>query len=95
MRVSQYNERAIGGSARSAWLKIDIAASDSIDEQKAVVDLAFTARDDDENGKWEKGDYALLRLTLWIGSAVEEGGGRPCAPQGIRSFTSLIPIQRT
>lgn len=74
VRVSQYNERAIGGSARSAWLKIDIAASDSIDEQKAVVDLTFTARDDDENGKWEKGDYALLRLTLWIGSAVEEGG---------------------
>ena len=33
VRVSQYNERAIGGSAGSAWLKIDIAASDSIDEQ--------------------------------------------------------------
>lgn len=74
VRVSQYNQRAIGGSARSAWLKINIAASDSIDEQKAVVDLTFTARDDDENGKWEKGDYALLRLTFWIGSAVEEGG---------------------
>ncbi len=74
VRVSQHNERSIGGSARSAWLKISIAASDSIDEQKAVVDLTFTARGDDEDGKWEKGDYALLRLTFWIGSAVEEGG---------------------
>lgn len=77
VKVSQYNEKSIGGSGRSAWLKIDIGESQTDEELKARLDLTFTARRDQETDDgdflWKKGDYALLRLTFYINNDLQKG----------------------
>lgn len=61
-----------GDGPRSSWLRIEIAESEAVEEQKAVADLTFSARKDGD--RYGTGDYALLRLTLWIASEEASGG---------------------
>lgn len=53
-------------------MRIEIAESEAVEEQKAVADLTFSARKDGD--RYGTGDYALLRLTLWIASEEASGG---------------------
>ena len=72
LKIKQYGEKSLGDSPRSSWLRIEIAESEAVEEQKAVADLTFSARK--ESSTFETGDYALLRLTLWIASEEASGG---------------------
>ena len=70
VKASQYNEKALGG-ARSAWVKLVISDNQTTEEMKAVLDLTFSAREDGVS--WEKGDYATLRIILWVSNEVVSG----------------------
>lgn len=82
LKIKQYGEKSIGDSPRSSWLRIEIAESDALEEHKAVADLTFTARKDGD--RYGRGDYALLRLTMWIGSEeVSDGDADLEAGEGV------------
>ena len=72
LKIKQYGEKSLGDGPRSSWLRIEIAESEAVEEQKAVADLTFSARKDGD--RYGTGDYALLRLTLWIASEEASGG---------------------
>ncbi|MFR9189503.1 MAG: hypothetical protein ACLVL7_04040 [Anaerotruncus massiliensis (ex Togo et al. 2019)] len=72
LKIKQYGEKSLGNGPRSSWLRIEIAESEAVEEQKAVADLTFSARKDGD--RYGTGDYALLRLTLWIASEEASGG---------------------
>lgn len=71
--VSQVREKKDANGNRCGWLKIVVAPSDLTDEQKAELRLTFTARNDNADAGWTKGDYACVDLNLWIDNPVEAG----------------------
>lgn len=69
--VSQVSGKKDANGTRCGWIKIVIAPSDLTEEQKAELNLTFTAKDD-ANG-WAEGDYATVNLNLWISPPVKSG----------------------
>lgn len=71
--VEQVSEKKDANGNRCGWLKITIAPSDMTEEQKAELRFTFTAKDDNAEAGWSKGDYASVELDLWINNPVEKG----------------------
>lgn len=71
--VEQVSEKKDANGNRCGWLKITISPSDMTEEQKAELRFIFTAKDDNPEEGWSKGDYASVDLDLWINNPVEKG----------------------
>lgn len=78
--VSQVSEKKDANGNRCGWLKIVIAPSDMTDEQKAELRLTFTAKEDDEDGRWLEGDFATVEFDLWINNPLEKGDDYDAEP---------------
>lgn len=73
--VAQYNEKSMGDSGRCSWLQFVVANTVATEELRAVCNLTFSARRDDEKGRYTQGDSASVSVTLYIQTPVREDGG--------------------
>lgn len=72
--VAQYNEKSVGDSGRCSWLQFVVANTVATEELKAVCNLTFSARRDDDKGRYAQGDSARVSVTLYIQTPVKEAG---------------------
>ena len=82
--VTQVADKSLGGNTRGGYIKIVLGDTTSTSEEKATLDITFTAKKDSvdsdgdnlansASGVWEDDDYADLRITLWISNTGVSG----------------------